>query len=205
MIIKTATFVGSFTSESNSPTETIPEFAFIGRSNVGKSSLINMLCNRKDLVKISRTPGKTQTLNFFRINDQLHFVDLPGYGYAKVSKSMRQQWEAMINNYLVKRQQLRCVFMLIDARLTPQQLDLEFAKRLRKWDVPFALIFTKSDKAGNVHTAKNMHLFLAEMRTDWITLPETFITSAEKKTGKTELLYFMEHVLDVTAGSPKIS
>lgn len=195
MIIRSATFVGSFVSEDSCPQANIPEFAFIGRSNVGKSSLINMLCNRKDLVKISRTPGKTQTLNFFKINDQFHFVDLPGYGYAKVSREKRIEWSQMSETYLRKRRQLLCAFLLIDARLTPQQIDLEFANRFGKWEVPFANVFTKCDKPGRMQLMEHVRAFNDEMKKSWDQLPEIFLTSAIKKTGKEELLYFMEHLL----------
>ena len=194
MIIRSATFTGSFVLEENCPSEGFPEFAFIGRSNVGKSSLINMLCSKKDLVKISKTPGKTQTLNFFLINQQWYFVDLPGYGYAKVSRALRKKWEVMIQEYLTGRKPLLCVFVLIDARLKPQSPDLEFVNRLGEWQIPFALVFTKSDKAGKLETMQHLRLFHEAMKERWEKLPETFITSAEKKTGREELLYFMEHV-----------
>ncbi|MBA2407879.1 MAG: YihA family ribosome biogenesis GTP-binding protein [Chitinophagales bacterium] len=200
MNIQTATFIGSYVEEKSCPTNALAEFAFIGRSNVGKSSLINMLCNRKDLVKISRSPGKTQTLNFFLINNQFYFVDLPGYGYAKVSREMRKKWELMIKEYLTSREPLQFIFILIDARHEPQKIDLEFVNQLIDWKLPFGLVFTKSDKSGKSKTWENVHQFHDILRSRKETIPETFITSAETREGKEELLGFIEHLIDNKLG-----
>jgi len=178
--------------EEDAPVGNVPEFAFIGRSNVGKSSLINMLCNRKDLVKVSHTPGKTRMINFFLINDQFHFVDLPGYGFAKVSQQQRQSFEDMIFQYLGKREQLLCVFVLIDSRLEPQKLDLDFVNQLGERQIPFVIVFTKADKQGNSLTSKHVALFENEMMKSWEVMPQLIITSAVTRRGKDELLSFIE-------------
>lgn len=195
MIIKSATYERSFVKQEDCPKENIPEFAFIGRSNVGKSSLINMLSDKKDLVRISNSPGKTRTINFFLINHQFHFVDLPGYGYAKVGRSQRKQFEKMIFDYLGERMQLQVVFVLIDSRHRPQQLDLDFINQLGERQIPFVLVFTKADKLGVPATRKNAELFHAEMKNTWDTLPQTFITSAENKIGREEILDFVEQTV----------
>lgn len=194
MIIRLVNYVGSFSKEEDCPKEVVPEFAFIGRSNVGKSSLINMLCGKKDLVKVSQTPGKTRTINFFRVNDAMQFVDLPGYGYAKISQQERRRFEKMIFEYLAKRQQLQCVFVLIDSRHTPQQLDLDFVNRLGELQIPFALLFTKADKQGRSTTDKHIALFKKEMLKSWETLPQLFVTSAVTKLGREQLLAFIEKI-----------
>lgn len=194
MVIRLVNYVGSFSKEEDCPKEEIPEFAFIGRSNVGKSSLINMLCGKKDLVKVSQTPGKTRTINFFRVNDAMHFVDLPGYGYAKISQQERSRFEKMIFEYLAKRQQLQCVFVLIDSRHTPQQLDLDFVNRLGELQIPFALLFTKADKQGRSTTDKHIALFKKEMLKSWEALPQLFVTSAVTKLGREQLLAFIEKI-----------
>lgn len=194
MIIRSVNYVGSFSKEEDCPKEEIPEFAFIGRSNVGKSSLINMLCGKKDLVKVSQTPGKTRTINFFRVNDAMQFVDLPGYGYAKISQQERRRFEKMIFEYLAKRQQLQCVFVLIDSRHTPQQLDLDFVNRLGELQIPFALLFTKADKQGRSTTDKHIALFKKEMLKSWEALPQLFVTSAVTKLGREQLLAFIEKI-----------
>lgn len=191
MVIRSVNYVGSFSKEEDCPKEVVPEFAFIGRSNVGKSSLINMLCGKKDLVKVSQTPGKTRTINFFRVNDAMQFVDLPGYGYAKISQQERRRFEKMIFEYLAKRQQLQCVFVLIDSRHTPQQLDLDFVNRLGELQIPFALLFTKADKQGRSTTDKHIALFKKEMLKSWETLPQLFVTSAVTKLGREQLLVFI--------------
>ncbi|MBX7109815.1 MAG: ribosome biogenesis GTP-binding protein YihA/YsxC [Chitinophagales bacterium] len=202
MIIQSATFIGSFVSEKACPKTGLPEFAFIGRSNVGKSSLINMLVNRKDLVKVSRAPGKTQTLNFFLINQLFYFVDLPGYGYARVARSMRYQWSDMIRRYLQHRKTLRCVFVLVDARLKPQQSDLDFVNDLGASRIPFALIFTKSDKTGKSAVMQNVKLFHEAMQPKWSPMSPAFISSVITKAGKEALLKFIgEHVYQVQSGS----
>ncbi|QQS28528.1 MAG: YihA family ribosome biogenesis GTP-binding protein [Sphingobacteriales bacterium] len=192
MNIISANFIGSFVKLSQCPAPTLPEYAFIGRSNVGKSSLINMLTGRKALAKVSVTPGKTQTINHFLINNQWYLVDLPGYGYAKVSKTQRKAWEQFIQNYLVKRDNLQCVFLLIDSRIPPQQSDLEFANWLGERLIPFVIVFTKID--DKKFTPKNIEVFKTAMLQTWETLPQMLMTSAEKKKGKEEMLDFIEAI-----------
>ena len=165
-----------------------PEYAFIGRSNVGKSSLINMLCNNEKLAKTSGTPGKTQLINHFLINKQWYVVDLPGYGFAKVSQSQRKNWEKMIEDYLRKRETLMNVFILIDSRHQPQKIDLEFVDQLGKWQIPFSIVFTKSDKENQRTVSANVKSFLNEMRETWQFLPEHFVTSTVKKTGRDKIM-----------------
>jgi GTP-binding protein len=165
-----------------------PEYAFIGRSNVGKSSLINMLCNNEKLAKTSGTPGKTQLINHFLINRQWYVVDLPGYGFAKVSQSQRKKWEKMIEDYLRKRETLMNVFILIDSRHAPQKIDLEFVDQLGKWQIPFSIVFTKSEKENQRTVSANVKSFLNKMRETWQFLPEHFVTSAVKKTGRDKIM-----------------
>lgn len=188
MIIRSATYVISSPDHTKSPAPDRPEYAFIGRSNVGKSSLINMLAGNDKLAKTSATPGKTQLINHFNINDEWYIVDLPGYGFAKVSQSERRRWEQMIENYLRKRENLVTVFVLIDSRHSPQKIDLEFLDRLRKWNVPFCLVFTKSDKENQRTVSRNVRDFLDKMRATWQFLPQHFVTSAIKKTGRDKIL-----------------
>ncbi|MGE5106645.1 MAG: ribosome biogenesis GTP-binding protein YihA/YsxC [Sphingobacteriales bacterium] len=208
MIIKSATYVISSPDFTKCPKPDKPEFAFIGRSNVGKSSVINLLCDNDKLAKTSGTPGKTQLINHFLINTstaasasgkvetiQWYLVDLPGYGFAKVSQSSRRRWEQMIENYLRKRETLAHVFVLIDSRHKPQKLDLEFINQLGKWEIPFSLIFTKSDKSTQKEVAANIKAFLTEMRKTWQFLPRHFVTSAVKKTGRTQILSFIQDSL----------
>lgn len=172
----------------------MPEYAFIGRSNVGKSSLINMLANREKLAKTSGTPGKTQLINHFLINNAWYIVDLPGYGFAKVSQSQRRSWEQMIENYLRKRENLANVFVLIDSRHTPQKIDLEFINQLGKWNIPFNIVFTKADKNTQAETSKNVKNFLNKMRETWQFLPAHFVTSTVKKSGREEILNLIEEM-----------
>lgn len=188
MIIHSATYIISSPDHTKSPAPDRPEYAFIGRSNVGKSSLINMLAGNDKLAKTSATPGKTQLINHFNINDEWYIVDLPGYGFAKVSQSERRRWEQMIENYLRKRENLVTVFVLIDSRHSPQKIDLEFLDRLRKWNVPFCLVFTKSDKENQRTVSKNVKDFLDKMRATWQFLPQHFVTSAVKKMGRDKIL-----------------
>jgi GTP-binding protein len=178
-----------------------PEYAFIGRSNVGKSSLINLLTKTKNLAKTSGTPGKTQLINHFEIEssgnlkgpkEKWFLVDLPGYGYAKRSISDRNRWEQMIDGYLRKRENLVQVFVLIDSRHGPQKNDLEFVNQLDSWQVPFSLVFTKSDKEKPGVVARNVQAFLDKLRETWQFLPRHFVTSAEKKEGREELLQFLQ-------------
>ena len=192
MQIKSAKYIISSPSFDKCPKPDKPEFAFIGRSNVGKSSLINMLVNQKNLAKTSSTPGKTQLINHFVVNDSWFLVDLPGYGYAKRSQKDRNRWEQMIEHYLKKRENLVNVFVLIDARHTPQKNDLEFIHKLGDWEVPFAIVFTKADKEKPAVVARNEKAFLDKMRETWQFLPPSFMTSAEKKTGRDELLAFIQ-------------
>lgn len=206
MVIKSASYLISSPDYAKCPAADRPEFAFIGRSNVGKSSVINMLANNQKLAKTSSTPGKTQMLNHFEIEtykgdeapkgnvkpDRWYIVDLPGYGFAKVSQSSRRRWEQMIENYLRKRKNLMNVFVLIDSRHPPQKIDLEFLENLKKWDVPFAIIFTKSDKENQRTVAANIKAFFEAMRKTWQFLPQYFVTSAVKKTGRDKVLAYIE-------------
>jgi GTP-binding protein len=192
MQIKSAKYVISSPGYEKCPAPDIPEYAFIGRSNVGKSSLINMLCNNEKLAKTSAAPGKTQLINHFIVNDDWYLVDLPGYGFAKVSISNRRRWEQMIENYLRKRENLTMVFVLIDARHKPQKIDIEFLEHLKKWQVPFCLVFTKSDKENQRTVSKNVKDFLEAMKKSWQFLPQHFVSSAVKKTGKEKILSFIE-------------
>jgi len=196
MQIKTAQYLISSPSFEKCPTPNKPEFAFIGRSNVGKSSLINMLVNQKNLAKTSATPGKTQLINHFIINNSWYLVDLPGYGYAKRSQKDRNRWEQMIENYLRKRENLINVFVLIDVRHSPQQNDLAFINKLGEWQVPFILVFTKADKEKPNAVKRNEQSFLDKMKETWQFLPQSFITSAEKKIGREELLTFIQSCLE---------
>jgi GTP-binding protein len=193
MVIKSAKYLISSPSFDKCPAPDRPEYAFIGRSNVGKSSVINMLCNNEKLAKTSSAPGKTQMINHFGIESasvpsSWYIVDLPGYGFAKVSQQARRRWEQMIENYLRKRENLAYVFVLIDSRHSPQKIDIAFLELLKKWQVPVCLIFTKSDKENQRTVSKNAKDFLEEMRKTWQFLPQHFITSAIKKTGRDRIL-----------------
>ena len=192
MIIKSATFICSNTKISALPVANMPEYAFIGRSNVGKSSLINMLVNQHGLAKTSQKPGKTQLINHFLINEKWYIVDLPGYGYAKSSKNNRESWEKFIRNYITKRESLQCVFVLIDSRLSPQKIDIEFCCWMGEIQIPFVLAFTKTDKQSRVKTKANIDLFTKELSGWFEEIPPVFITSGEKGVGKDEVLHFIE-------------
>ena len=204
MIITSAEYLISSPDYEKCPVADRPEYAFIGRSNVGKSSLINMVTNSQKLAKTSGSPGKTQLINHFEIKtlpenhkpyqkpDEWFIVDLPGYGFAKVSISSRRKWEQMIEGYLRKRQNLVNVFLLIDGRHTPQKLDLDFVDQLGAWEVPFTLAFTKIDKENQRTVAANVKAFLDAMRMTWQFLPQHFLTSAEKKSGRDKILAFIE-------------
>ena len=191
-MIKQAVYVISSPSVDKCPNPDKPEYAFIGRSNVGKSSLINMLCNR-DLAKTSASPGKTKLINHFVINNKWYMVDLPGYGYAKISKAERKQWEKMIEDYLRKRENLTNVFVLIDSRHSPQANDLEFVNKLGLWKVPFKLVFTKADKEKTKAVEKNVYSFLGAMKQTWESLPQYFVTSTTKKQGADAILNFIDN------------
>ena len=192
MKIKSAEFVISNTDYKLCPKETHPEYAFIGRSNVGKSSLINALVNRKNLAKTSGKPGKTQLINHFKINDSWFLVDLPGYGYASTSKTNREMFKEMINKYLLNRKNLICLFVLLDIRHNPQSIDLEFMGKMGQEKIPFVMIFTKSDKISQTQISKNKKLYKTEMLKQWEYLPDMFITSSENQNGISEILKFIE-------------
>tara|TARA_B100000795_G_C22760616_1_gene423439 strand:- start:13 stop:630 length:618 start_codon:yes stop_codon:yes gene_type:complete len=192
MKIKTADFVISNTNYKICPAPKMAEYAFIGRSNVGKSSLINAMVNHKHLAKTSGRPGKTQLINHFIINKEWYLVDLPGFGYAKISKSMRAEFHDMISEYLLNRSNLMCLFVLIDSRHKPQSIDQEFMQWLAEKGIPFVMVFTKTDKLGKVALAKNIGSYKVEMQKTWEELPKIFITSAEKKTGTQEIADFIE-------------
>ncbi len=194
MRIKSAEFVISNTDIYKCPKEDLPEYAFIGRSNVGKSSLINMLTNCKKLAKTSGKPGKTQLINHFIINENWFLVDLPGYGYAKVSKSKRKTFQKFIKDYFLKRKQLVCSFVLIDSRLEPQKIDLEFMEFLGENEIPFCIIFTKADKLNKNTLQKNIANYKKIILETWEEIPTYFITSATKNTGKDEVLDFIDNV-----------
>ncbi|MDD6518504.1 MAG: ribosome biogenesis GTP-binding protein YihA/YsxC [Prevotella sp.] len=195
MDIKNAQFSLSSPSVAHCPTDVKPEFAFIGRSNVGKSSLINMLCNHKGLAKTSSTPGKTLLINHFIINNEWYLVDLPGYGYAKRSKTVQDRLDQMIRSYILMRQQLVNVFVLIDIRLEQQKIDREFIDWLGESSIPFSIVFTKADKLGPVKAKMNAKAWMAKLLDTWETLPPYFITSSEKKTGRDEVLDYIGDIL----------
>ena len=192
MVIKTAEFVKSSGKWQECPEGTMPEYAFIGRSNVGKSSLINGMLNRKDLAKTSGTPGKTQLINHFLINENWYLTDLPGYGYAKVSKVQRRDFEKLINNYILNRNNLVNLFVLVDSRHTPQKIDLEFIEWCGESGVPFSIVFTKADKLKPNAAIKNVEDYKIELHKTWEDLPEIYVTSAEKKAGCDEILSFIQ-------------
>ena len=194
MKIKSAEFVISNTDVSKCPEQRIPEYAFIGRSNVGKSSLINMLTNHKKLAKISGKPGKTQLINHFIINNNWFLVDLPGYGYAKVSKSKRQSFQKFIKDYFLNREQLVCSFVLVDSRHEPQKIDLEFMGFLGENGIPFCIIFTKADKLSKTKLQQNLTKYKNEILKTWESVPTHFVTSAETAIGKEDVLNFIDQV-----------
>jgi len=195
MQIKSAEFIISNTEVSKCPTDGKAEFAFIGRSNVGKSSLINMLTAKKGLAKTSGTPGKTQLINHFLINEHWYLVDLPGYGYAKVSRSQRSSFERFIADYLTKRETLYNIFVLLDARLEPQKIDLEFMNWCGEKGLPFSMVFTKIDKLSSTALQKNLAKYKKEMLKYWAEMPPVFTTSSESGFGKEPLLNYIEQIL----------
>jgi len=195
MKINTSEFICSSVEVSKCPTPDKPEFAFIGRSNVGKSSLINMLTNSRKLAKTSVTPGKTQTINHFLINSSWYLVDLPGYGYASVSKSTLAGFGKMIENYVLKRDNLACLFILIDSRLPPQAIDLDFIEWAGAKSIPMGILFTKIDKLSRNELEKNMKRYEATLLLRWEELPTMVLTSAEKKNGKAEILTIVEELI----------
>ena len=192
--ISSAIFVCSSPDASKMPVHRLPEYAFIGRSNVGKSSLINMLTGQKNLAHTSATPGKTQMINHFLINNAWYIVDLPGYGFAKTSKSQREVLGKMITDYLKIGQQMTLLFVLIDIRLEPQIIDLEFIEQLGQWGIPFAIVFTKADKLGPVAVLQRVDAYKNRLLEQWEELPPVFITSSEKGAGRQELINYIESV-----------
>lgn len=204
ILVRKAKYLISSPSVDKCPVADRPEFALIGRSNVGKSSLINMLCNQAGLAKTSASPGKTQLVNHFEVEsmvsgsttvDRWYLVDLPGYGFAKVSQRDRNRWEQMIEHYLKERENLAMVFVLIDARHSPQKIDLAFLEKLKKWQVPVSIVFTKSDKENQRTVAKNIKDFFEAMKATWQFLPSYVATSAVKKTGKEKLLSLINEMM----------
>lgn len=195
MKINTAEFVISNSEVIKCPKDPLPEYAFIGRSNVGKSSLINMLTNHKSLAKTSSKPGKTQLINHFKINNNWFLVDLPGYGYAKVSKKSKEVFQQFVTDYFEKREQLVCAFVLIDVRLEAQKIDLEFFTYLGVTEVPFCIIFTKVDKVGKTRIHSHIDAYRKQvLASGWEEMPQHFITSATESTGKDELLTFIDEI-----------
>ena len=203
MDIKKSEFTISSATVSQCPKDTKPEFAFIGRSNVGKSSLINMLCNRKGLAKTSATPGKTLLINHFIINNEWYLVDLPGYGFAKRSKTVQKKLDQMSTSYILQREQLINTFVLIDIRHDPMKIDTDFINWLGESSVPFSIIFTKADKLGPVKAKQNAGKWMAALKDQWEELPPYFITSSEKRTGKDEVLTYIEDILKSIATEEK--
>ena len=197
MSIKKAEFVISNTDVNKAPQDPLPEYAFIGRSNVGKSSLINMLTNQKKLAKTSSTPGKTQLINHFKINDEWFLVDLPGYGYAKTSKSSRRKFQKLITDYFLKRKNMVNAFVLVDARHEPQKIDMEFMSWLGEHSIPFSIVFTKADKLSSNELGKNLRKYKMKFLKEWESMPKTFTTSATSKLGKDEIINYIERLNDM--------
>jgi len=195
MIIKDAKFIKSSSNISECPQKDYPEFIFLGRSNVGKSSLINMLLGRKKLSKISSKPGKTQLINHFLINEDLYFVDLPGYGWAKTSKSNRQNWDIMTKNFLLKSDKLSLIFILIDIRIDPQKIDINYINYIGKNKLPLNIIFTKSDKINKSSIKENVDSFLNELSNYWSPLPNYFISSSKTGVGREEILNYIHEII----------
>ena len=194
MVIKSAEFVISNSQVSKCPTTGLPEYAFIGRSNVGKSSLINMLTGKKGLAMTSQKPGKTQLINHFIFNGAWYLVDLPGYGYARLSKDGREKLKVMIEDYTLERKELVCLFVLVDSRHEPQKIDLEFIQWLGEEGVPFALVFTKADKLTKGRLSANLEAYKARLLEEWEELPPIFVTSSEQQLGRDELLSYIEGI-----------
>ncbi len=194
MVITSAEFIISNSRVEKCPTTGLPEYAFIGRSNVGKSSLINMLTGRKGLAMTSQKPGKTQLINHFLINRDWYLVDLPGYGYARLSRDGRDGLRRMIEDYILERTELVCLFVLLDSRLEPQRIDLEFIEWLGEEGIPFALVFTKADKLSRGKLAANIAAYKERLLQQWEELPPLFITSAEARMGRDELLSYIDGI-----------
>jgi len=193
-MIKQARFLISNTDVKKCPAPDRPEYAFIGRSNVGKSSLINMLVGQNSLAKVSVKPGKTQLINHFIIDESWYLVDLPGYGYAKISISVKEKFQKLISNYILNRENLYCLFVLIDVRHSPQKIDLEFTTWLGENHIPFAIIFTKADKLGKVSVAQNVGAYTQELKMLWEELPPILVSSSHDGTGRDEIISFIENV-----------
>ncbi|MDR2564017.1 MAG: ribosome biogenesis GTP-binding protein YihA/YsxC [Prevotellaceae bacterium] len=194
MIIRTAEFVKSSAALKQCPESRLPEYAFIGRSNVGKSSLINMVVGRNKLAQVSSTPGKTRLINHFIINGEWHIVDLPGYGYAKISKSSREEFKHMIMDYISKREQLMLIFVLIDSRLEPQKIDLQFIEQLGELQAPFALVFTKTDKLSKTKLEANITHYKEVLSESWEELPAIFLESSVTGAGRQEILNYIDEI-----------
>lgn len=194
MQIKEATFLTSSVDPKNCPTPNKPEYAFIGRSNVGKSSLLNMLCNRRKLARISGTPGKTRLINHFLIDNSWYMVDLPGYGYAKLSKTEREKFKKMIAEYLNERTNLANLFVLVDSRHAPVKSDLEFIQNIGSTGIPFSIVFTKTDKLKPAELEKNLAVYQERLYEDWEELPPIFLTSSTSKEGREEMLRYIENI-----------
>ena len=197
MRVKNAKFIMSNTDYTKCPEPNMPEYAFIGRSNVGKSSLINALTNHKSLAKTSGKPGKTQLINHFKINNDWYLVDLPGYGYARVSKTVRAEFQSFLRDYLDKRENLLCTFVLLDSRLEPQKVDMEFMEWMGENGIPFVMVFTKTDKLNQTKFSKNMKHYEKVMLEIWEELPPRFYTSSVNKSGTEEILEFVEQTNEV--------
>ncbi len=187
-------YLGSFTTLQTCPELKLPEYAFIGRSNVGKSSLINFLANRKNMARTSKSPGKTQAMNYYLIDKSWCIVDLPGYGYAKVSKTKRRQWQQMIERYLGQRENLQVAFILVDSSINPQEIDIEFINLMGRLSVPYVIVFTKTDKAKDSVVDENISKFKSRLHEYWEDLPQTFITSSIKKEGNEPLMDFIKEL-----------
>ena len=203
MIIKDVTFKSSYANVLDCPSDGKPEFAFIGRSNVGKSSLINMLTNKKGLAKVSVTPGKTQLINFFDINEQWYLVDLPGYGYARASKAKKAVFGNLIQSYFLKRDSLLLAFILIDVRHPLQEIDRQFINWCGLKEVPFSIIYTKSDKLAKNLVHVHIQAIQNELLRSWQALPPQFVTSSEKKEGREEVLDYIKSVMELVVSSPQ--
>lgn len=196
MIIHNIEFKGSFPEQRMAPKDGRPEFAFIGRSNVGKSSLINMISERKDMARTSNVPGKTQHLNYYLVNDEWYLVDLPGYGYARVSKKLRKQWRIMMDHYFKKRESLCCVFVLVDSNIPPQKVDIEFINWLGELGLPFILIYTKTDRIKPHEIEENTQAIRNALLEYWEELPPDIVTSSEKHIGRDEVLKIISDTLE---------
>ena len=201
MEIKKSQFVISSPTTNLCPNDNKPEYAFIGRSNVGKSSLINMLCNHKNMAKTSSMPGKTLLINHFIINNEWYLVDLPGYGFAQRSKKDREAWKIMLDNYIKNRKNLVSMFVLVDSRIEPQKIDLEFINHLGELQMPFSIIFTKVDKIKDIELQRNLQAYKEKLAEEWEEMPNIFITSSEKEVGKDDVLNYIDGLNEQLKGS----